>query len=121
MFVRTMLSVCFFGKGRNLIVSQSNFAYIEDEDKDKIGCHLRNLMHAPCISILPVSSPMCLLPLKCNQIAQELQHNPFMRVEEKAVLMATGAGDGVDAMKRLREMKNKFRPPPETPGRFPGL
>ncbi|CAM9853344.1 unnamed protein product [Laminaria digitata] len=52
---------------------------------------------------------------------QELAHNPFMRVNEKAVRESTGAGSGVDAMKRLREMKNGFRPPPATPGRFPAL
>lgn len=55
------------------------------------------------------------------QIAQELEHNPFMRVDEEAVRSATGTGDGVAAMKQLREMKNNFRPPPETAGRFPAL
>ena len=55
------------------------------------------------------------------QITQELGHNPFMRVNEKAVRKSTGAKSGVDAMKRLREMKNSFRPPPATPGRFPSL
>eukprot|EP00752_Nemacystus_decipiens_P003958 g3624.t1 len=56
-----------------------------------------------------------------STIAQELEHNPFMRVDEEAVRLATGTGDGVDAMKQLREMKNTFRPPPETAGRFPAL
>ncbi|CAN0012869.1 unnamed protein product, partial [Ectocarpus sp. 12 AP-2014] len=51
----------------------------------------------------------------------KLKHNPFMRVDETAVREATGSGDGVTAMKRLREMKNTFRPPPENPGRFPAL
>ncbi|CAM9946265.1 unnamed protein product [Ectocarpus sp. 12 AP-2014] len=51
----------------------------------------------------------------------KLKHNPFMRVDETAVREATGSGDGVTAMKRLREMKNSFRPPPENPGRFPAL
>ncbi|CAM9485897.1 unnamed protein product, partial [Hapterophycus canaliculatus] len=55
------------------------------------------------------------------QIAEELEHNPFMRVDEQAVREATGSGDAVGAMKQLREMKNSFRPPPETPGRFPAL
>lgn len=55
------------------------------------------------------------------QIAQELEHNPFMRVDEVAVRSATGTDDGVGAMKQLREMKNNFRPPPETAGRFPAL
>eukprot|EP00904_Undaria_pinnatifida_P010579 jgi/Undpi1/6651/HiC_scaffold_20.g09130.m1 len=54
-------------------------------------------------------------------IAQELEHNPFMRINEKAIREATGTGSGVDAMKRLREMKNGFRPPPLTAGRFPAL
>ncbi|CAM9550848.1 unnamed protein product [Ectocarpus fasciculatus] len=54
-------------------------------------------------------------------ISQELNHNPFMRVDETAVREATGSGDGVAAMKRLREMKNNYRPPPENPGRFPAL
>ncbi|CAM9102292.1 unnamed protein product [Scytosiphon promiscuus] len=56
-----------------------------------------------------------------STIAQELEHNPFMRVDEQAVRAATGSGDAVGAMKQLREMKNTFRPPPETPGRFPAL
>ncbi|CAM9332322.1 unnamed protein product [Ectocarpus sp. 4 AP-2014] len=56
-----------------------------------------------------------------STISQELKHNPFMRVDETAVREATGSGDGVTAMKRLREMKNKFRPPPENPRRFPAL
>lgn len=55
------------------------------------------------------------------QIAQELQHNPFMRVNEDSVQSATGTKYGVDAMGKLREMKNGFRPPPQTPGRFPAL
>ena len=44
-----------------------------------------------------------------------------MRVDEEAVRKATGADNGVQAMKRLREMKNSFRPPPEAPSRFPAL
>ena len=44
-----------------------------------------------------------------------------MRVDAEAVRSATGTNDGVAAMKQLREMKNNFRPPPETAGRFPAL
>lgn len=81
----------------------------------------------PRVSI-SLALPLCLFPrrtfsirLAYVQIAQELEHNPFMRVDAQAVREATGSGDAVGAMKQLREMKNSFRPPPETPGRFPAL
>ncbi|CAM9810708.1 unnamed protein product [Discosporangium mesarthrocarpum] len=56
-----------------------------------------------------------------STIFEELQHNPFMRTGEKAVQLATGTTDGVEVMSRLREMKNCYRPPPQTAGSFPML
>lgn len=40
-------------------------------------------------------------------IADELKHNPFMRLHEKAVQDATGESAPIEVMARLREMKNK--------------
>lgn len=40
-------------------------------------------------------------------IADELKHNPFMRVHEQSVQEATGETDAVKVMAKLREMKNK--------------
>lgn len=86
---------------------------------------LSSVREGVCSLLVLTSLLASLLPLYAspdpNQIAQELMHNPFMRVNEETVREATRAGSGVEAMKRLREMKNSFRPPPENPGRFPAL
>lgn len=42
-------------------------------------------------------------------IADEREHNVFMRLTSEAVVRATGAKDAVSAMDKLRELKNNFR------------
>jgi len=42
-------------------------------------------------------------------IGDELQHNVFMRLGSDAVRQATGQSDPVEAMGKLREMKNNFK------------
>ena len=42
-------------------------------------------------------------------IADEREHNVFMRLTSEAVTRATGAKDAVSAMDKLREMKNNFK------------
>ena len=42
-------------------------------------------------------------------IGNEREHNVFMRLTSEAVQQATGAKDPVDAMGKLREMKNNFK------------
>ncbi|GAB0145090.1 hypothetical protein EsHS_00005534 [Epichloe bromicola] len=42
-------------------------------------------------------------------IADEKEHNVFMRVTDPVVQKATGASDPVDVMSKLREMKNNFK------------
>lgn len=41
-------------------------------------------------------------------IGDELVHNPFMRVNEKKLQQELGVDNAVDAMQKLRELKNKF-------------
>jgi len=42
-------------------------------------------------------------------IADEREHNVFMRLTSEAVVSKTGAKNPVEAMEKLREMKNNFR------------
>lgn len=42
-------------------------------------------------------------------IANEREHNVFMRLSSEAVQKATGAKDPVQIMGKLREMKNNFK------------
>lgn len=42
-------------------------------------------------------------------IADEREHNVFMRLTSEAVVNKTGAKDPVEAMAKLREMKNNFK------------
>lgn len=42
-------------------------------------------------------------------IADERKHNVFMRLTSEAVVQKTGAKNPVEAMDKLREMKNNFR------------
>jgi len=44
-----------------------------------------------------------------STIAEEMTYNPFLRVHEDALKLATGKDDPVEVMATLREMKNAFR------------
>ncbi|CCU75182.1 hypothetical protein BGHDH14_bgh00201 [Blumeria hordei DH14] len=69
-----------------------------------------------CLSVLPSTAVQKLLAFaEKNEetqgkftIADEKQHNVFMRLEDPEVQKATGKTDAVDVISILREMKNKF-------------
>jgi len=51
---------------------------------------------------------MC--PTIPSSIGEEKKINPFMRVNLPEVQAKVGAVDAIDCMKKLREMKNNFKP-----------
>eukprot|EP00160_Parvularia_atlantis_P001674 Unigene11356_Nuclearia_a/m.34670 Unigene11356_Nuclearia_a/g.34670 ORF Unigene11356_Nuclearia_a/g.34670 Unigene11356_Nuclearia_a/m.34670 type:complete len:109 (-) Unigene11356_Nuclearia_a:205-531(-) len=48
-------------------------------------------------------------PTVPSTIGEELEHNPFMRLESPAIQAATGQREPVAVMHALREAKNNFK------------
>ena len=44
-----------------------------------------------------------------STIGEEFKFNPFMRVEHEDMKKVSGSQDPVEVMKKLRELKNKFK------------
>jgi hydroxyacylglutathione hydrolase len=42
-------------------------------------------------------------------LLDEMQYNPFLRTNEKAIQEAVGTSDPVEVMRRLRALKDQFR------------
>jgi hydroxyacylglutathione hydrolase len=44
-----------------------------------------------------------------STIGEELEYNPFLRVEEEEIKVSTGKNSPIEVLGELREMKNNFK------------